>query len=224
MREYETTFIVQPEISDEGVQELYQRLDAILEGSSVRLLYDDLGRKRLAYEIRKFQKGRYVTLIYLDEGGTVAELERALGLDDSVLRYLTVQTSDRVENIEERKAEAVELERVHAQKAAERAAREAEEAERAQAEEAERARAEEAARARAEEEARAAAEAEGSKLAEAGEESEVPAPAADASDAPDAAADAPEAPDAAADAPDDATDSGDAKDATASADDERKEA
>lgn len=191
MREYETTFIVQPEISDEGVQELYQRLDAILaQRASIRLLYDDLGRKRLAYEIRKFQKGRYVTLMYLDEGGAVAELERALGLEDSVLRFLTVQTHERVADIEARKAEAAELERVRAQKAAERAAREAEEAERAQAEETARAQAEEAARAQAERDAAAEAAEKTPEPAAAGEAKGDDPDDSVAADSPDAAEEA----------------------------------
>jgi small subunit ribosomal protein S6 len=128
VREFETTFIVQPEISDEGLQALRGRLDAVLaRHGAVRLMCDDLGRKRLAYEIRKFQKGHYLELLYLDHGPAVPEVERALRLDDSVLRFLTVQVSPHVEDIEKRKAEAAALEEDRARKAAERAAREAEE-------------------------------------------------------------------------------------------------
>ena len=146
MREYETTFIVQPEISSEGIEAICGRLDGILESQGAgRLLYDDLGRRRLAYEIRKFQKGHYLTLMYLDEGKVVPEIERALRLDDSVLRFLTVLVNQQVPDIEARKAEAAELEQERARKAAERAAREAEDAAR-EAEETARA-AEEAAKA-----------------------------------------------------------------------------
>jgi small subunit ribosomal protein S6 len=132
LREYETTFIVQPEISDEGIAGLFERLDAVMEKSNAqKLLYDDQGKRRLAFEIENFQKGRYVTLYYLDEGRTGAEIERVLRLDDSVLRFLTVLANDEVSDVEARKAEAAEFERVRAQKAAERAAREAEDAARA---------------------------------------------------------------------------------------------
>ena len=128
MREFETTFIVQPEISDEGLQAIRSRLDAILaRHGAVRLMCDDLGRKRLAYEIRRFQKGHYLELVYLDKGPVVPEIERALRLDDSVLRFLTVQVSPHVEDIEKRRADAAALEEERARKAAERAAREAEE-------------------------------------------------------------------------------------------------
>jgi small subunit ribosomal protein S6 len=128
LREYETTFIVQPEISDEGCQELLARIDGILEREgAIRLLHDDQGKRKLAYEIRKFQKGRYVTTCYLGQGEAVAPLERTLRLEESVLRFLTVQVADRVEDIEQRKRVAAEEERIRAERARERAEREAEE-------------------------------------------------------------------------------------------------
>ena len=159
VREYETTFIVQPEISDEGLSAICERLDGLLDKrSAVRLFYDDMGRRRLAYEIGNFQKGQYLTLFYLDDGKVVPEIERAMRLDDAVLRFLTVLGDEDVKDVEARKAEAVEIERVRAERAAERAAREAKDAERA-AEEAAREAEEAAARAAEEAAARAAEEA-----------------------------------------------------------------
>jgi small subunit ribosomal protein S6 len=157
VREYETTFIVQPEISDEGIAAICARLDGVLEkGNATRLLWDDMGRRRLAYEIRSFQKGHYLTLMYLDEGTMVPEIERSLRLDESVLRFLTVQVQEEVADVEARKAEAAEVERVRTEKAAERAARDAEDAARLAAEEAERAAAAETRREEAAAEASAA--------------------------------------------------------------------
>lgn len=128
MREYETTFIVQPEISDEGAKELLGRIDGLLERSgAVRLLHDDQGKRRLAYDIRKFQKGRYITSYYLSDGSAVGVVERALRLEESVLRFLTVMANPEVTDIEARKTRAAEEERQHAERARERALREAEE-------------------------------------------------------------------------------------------------
>jgi small subunit ribosomal protein S6 len=128
MREYETTFIVQPEISDEAAKELLTRIDGILERSgAVRLLHDDQGKRRLAYDIQKFQKGRYVTSYYLSDGSAVTVMERALRLEESVLRFLTVMADPEVTDIEARKTRAAEQERQHAERARERALREAEE-------------------------------------------------------------------------------------------------
>jgi small subunit ribosomal protein S6 len=128
VREYETTFIVQPEISDEGREGILVKLDGLLEKQgAVRLGLDDVGKRKLAYEIRKFQKGHYYTLQYLDRGAVVKEVERQLRLEESILRFLTVMVNEEVVDIEARKASAAEEEKLRKQRAAERAAREAEE-------------------------------------------------------------------------------------------------
>jgi len=185
VREYELNFIVQPEISEEGSKAILDRLDGILEASeAIRLLCDDLGKRKLAYEIRKFQKGHYYVLSFLDSGKTVPELERALRLEESVLRFLTIRVNDLVTDIEGRCAEAKEREIELQKRAAEKAAREAEEA-----------------KARAEAERAAAEEAE--KAAAAGEAAGETTEGAEASDA-DASADS--ADDTEADSDDDASD------------------
>jgi small subunit ribosomal protein S6 len=128
VREFDTTFIVQPEISEEGREALLQRLRGVLErAGATPLEVDDMGKKKLAYEIRKFQKGHYLALMYLDTGKAVSELERSLRLDESILRFLTVRKEDQVEDVEARKARAVDLEKTRKERAAERAVREAEE-------------------------------------------------------------------------------------------------
>lgn len=206
MREYELTIIIQPEISEEGSQVTLAKLDeAMASDGATRLLCDDLGKRKLAYEIRKFHKGHYYMLSFLDEGKCVPGLERILRLEESVLRFLTVKINDDVTDVEARiqwgKEREIELQK----RAEERAAREAEEA--AARVESERVAAEEAAKAAvaAAEAAKAAAEAaaEAGESEESGEEGESgdeaageEAPAAEAAPAA-AAAEATEATEAA---------------------------
>ncbi len=180
MREYETTFIVQPEISDEGSQAILSKLDGVLEaGSSTRLMCEDHGKRKLAYEIRKFHKGHYYTLQFLDDGAVVPDVERVLRLEESVLRFLTILVTDEVEDIDARKAVAAEAEVEQQKRAAERAQREAEEAAaRREQEEAERKAAAEAAEAAAAA-GEAAAESDG-EAAPTGEDAPAEAAAADA--------------------------------------------
>jgi len=164
LREYETTFIVQPEISEEGNAALLTKLDGILAtGGATRLMCEDHGKRKLAYEIKKFHKGHYYTLMFLDEGQVVPDLERVLRLDESVLRFLTIQAEEAVADVEGRIAAGAEAELEQSKRAAERVAREAEEAEaRRLAEETAQREAEEAAaRAEAEGEAAAAESTEG---------------------------------------------------------------
>jgi len=208
VREYELNIIIQPEISEEGSAAILGRLDAHLEeSSSIRLLCDDLGKRKLAYEVNRFQKGHYYLLSFLDAGQVVPELERTLRLEESVLRFLTVKVSDAVADIPGRQAEAKEREAELQKRAAEKAAREAEEAKaraEAEAQAAERAAAAEAAQA-AEAESADSAEDETEGAAEAATEEAVSAeaPAAEeaavAEEAP-AADEAPAAEEAPADA------------------------
>jgi small subunit ribosomal protein S6 len=129
VREYETTVIVQPEISDEGSQAILGKLDTVLEErGATRLMCSDLGKRKLAYEIRKFQKGHYYVLSYLDDGKAVNEIERNLRIEESVLRFLTVRVEDEVLDIAARQEEARIAEIEQQKRAAEKAAREAEEA------------------------------------------------------------------------------------------------
>jgi small subunit ribosomal protein S6 len=132
VREYEFTFVVQPEISDEGIQAISQRFEGILgQHASEKLFYEDWGRRRLAYEIRNFQKGHYQVLHFLSDGKVVPEIERSARLDDSILRFLTVLANDEVSDVEARRAEAVVFEEERKKRAAEKAVRDAEEAARA---------------------------------------------------------------------------------------------
>jgi len=182
LREYETTIIVQPEISDEGTAAILAKLGGILEKSqSERLFCENLGKRKLAYEINKFHKGHYYVLSYLSDGQVVPELERSLRLDEAILRFMTILENPEVADIEARKAEAKEKEAEQERKAAERSAREAEEA-KARAEVERQAAEEAAAAAAAAAAATAAKEAEASDEASADEASEE-SPAADAADA-----------------------------------------
>jgi small subunit ribosomal protein S6 len=144
VREYELIYLIQPDATPERQKEIHSRVDEIVaQQGGMLLLRDDWGKRKLAYEIQKFQKAQYVLLSYLGEGKIVDELERALRLDPDVVRFLTVKVQDEVKDIESRITEAraeeaerakrrEERERLEAERAAVRqAALEAEEAARA---------------------------------------------------------------------------------------------
>jgi small subunit ribosomal protein S6 len=196
LREYETTIIVQPEISDEGTAAIFERLEGILADSgSIRLQNESLGKRKLAYEIRRFHKGHYYIYSFLSDGQVVRPLERALRLNESILRFMTILADPDVTDVEARKLEAAEAEAEQERKAQERAAREEEEA---------KAREDEEAKARADAEriaieTAAAATEEAAAAEEAGEEGGAAAEAVSEA-APEAVAEESAADDAAGDA------------------------
>ena len=98
MREYETVYIAQPQLSDTQINQLNARLKGVIEKHDGRLFYArSMGKKNLAYRIRKQTKGIYYCLDYVAAGGCIGELERSLMLDENVLRFLTVVKAEKVD-------------------------------------------------------------------------------------------------------------------------------
>ncbi len=105
MREYETVYIAQPQLTDAQVSQLNTRLKSLIEKHDGRLFYArSLGKKNLAYRIKKQTKGIYFCLDYTAAGGCITELERSLMLDENILRFLTVVKAEKVD-VEARAAE-----------------------------------------------------------------------------------------------------------------------
>jgi small subunit ribosomal protein S6 len=90
-REYETIYILRPDIDADGAERVGTRLSEVIGREAGRLTkVENWGRRRLAYDIRKHRRGVYIFLKYLGTGRVVAEVERNLRLMDSVIKYQTV--------------------------------------------------------------------------------------------------------------------------------------
>lgn len=96
MRHYELMIILDPDLEERAVT---PSLDPYLnvvrqDGGSVEKV-DVWGRRRLAYEVDKRSDGIYVVVDLMAETGTVKELDRQLGLNESVLRTKLVRPEPR---------------------------------------------------------------------------------------------------------------------------------
>jgi small subunit ribosomal protein S6 len=99
-REYETIYILRPDIDAESADKLGTRLSEVVSSNPKKgkLTKVELwGRRRLAFDIAKHKRGVYVYMKYLGDGATVAEIERSLRLTDGVLKYQTVLVGNDVE-------------------------------------------------------------------------------------------------------------------------------
>jgi small subunit ribosomal protein S6 len=97
-REYETIYILRPDIDADGADKLGSRLAEVVGREAGRLTkVESWGRRRLAYDIGKQRRGVYMYLKYLGGGKVVAEIERNLRLADGVIKYQTVLVRSDVE-------------------------------------------------------------------------------------------------------------------------------
>jgi small subunit ribosomal protein S6 len=97
-REYETIYILRPDIDADSADKIGSRLAEVVGRESGRLTkVETWGRRRLAYDIAKHRRGVYVYLKYLGGGKVVSEVERNLRLADGVLKYQTVLVRNDIE-------------------------------------------------------------------------------------------------------------------------------
>lgn len=97
-REYETIYILRPDITNEAVGTVNAKIRSVIEtGGGTLLKVDNWGKRRLAYEVKKQMKGMYLFFSYLGTAGLVEEIERNLRLTDAVIRAYSVKIAENVD-------------------------------------------------------------------------------------------------------------------------------
>ena len=97
MRTYELMFVVDPRVSDEDVVSLTDAAKELLVSGGGEIAKEQSwGKRKLAYEIRKLNEGKYVLLhVRVEEGQNPFPIvEQRLQQNEQILRYLTVRTDD----------------------------------------------------------------------------------------------------------------------------------
>ena len=104
---YECTFICSPELDSTKVEEMVSKVSKIIEtsGGTIKNL-QQLGKKKLAYNIKKFREGNYVYVDFESNGSVVLSLENFFKVNDDVIRFLTVKVEPKKKVV--KKAKAVE--------------------------------------------------------------------------------------------------------------------
>lgn len=112
---YECTFICSPELDSTKVDEIVAKVSKIIEtaGGKIKNL-QQLGKKKLAYNINKFREGIYVYVEFEANGSVVLPLENFFKVSDDVIRFLTIKVEEKkkvvkkAKKVVEKKQEAVE--------------------------------------------------------------------------------------------------------------------
>lgn len=108
---YELTYILNAVLNDDQLEDLVARVDKFIEEHGGSIVDKNVwGSQRLAYPIEKKRNGYYVNLTFRSEGDVIVRLERALDINDNVLRYLTLKMDRRMVNHREKRKAAARLE------------------------------------------------------------------------------------------------------------------
>lgn len=95
MRNYELLFIARPELDEEGLKALLERVQQVITTNQGQIIKAEImGRRKLAHMIAKRKEGYYVLIHAGLERATITELERSLKLSEDVLRHMLVRLDE----------------------------------------------------------------------------------------------------------------------------------
>jgi small subunit ribosomal protein S6 len=94
-RTYEVMFIVRPDLQEEEMDKLISNLQsqATTAGATVKSA-ERMGKRRLAYSVRKFNDGFYILLTVDADGKSIHEIERRLRVSEPVIKFISVRVDE----------------------------------------------------------------------------------------------------------------------------------
>lgn len=98
MRRYEAVVIIEPDVADDEVKALTEKYGDLIkshEGEVIKI--EDWGIKKLAYLVKKRDKGRYILFDFVSGPALISELERQFKITENIMKYLTVKLDEDVD-------------------------------------------------------------------------------------------------------------------------------
>ncbi|HCF70632.1 MAG TPA: 30S ribosomal protein S6 [Syntrophomonas sp.] len=97
MRRYELMFVLKPDLTEEVIAEVKERLRKIIDefGGEFANEADGWGKKRLAYRIEDYAEGIYFLWYFDGKPETVQELDRVIKLSDKFLRHIIIRQDEK---------------------------------------------------------------------------------------------------------------------------------
>lgn len=95
MNKYESVIIINPKLEEKDIKETIDKYQKMMkEFAKKDVIVNEIGEKKLAYEIQKNKTGYYVIFNFYSEYENIAELERNFRIDDNVMKFITVRQEE----------------------------------------------------------------------------------------------------------------------------------
>ncbi|MCI8397684.1 MAG: 30S ribosomal protein S6 [Clostridia bacterium] len=94
MNEYETIFIINNEITDNEKRKVISKIEELITNNGKITKVDNLGTRKLAYEIKKQKVGYYCLIEFNAKPNLICELERLFRITEDVLKFIVVRKED----------------------------------------------------------------------------------------------------------------------------------
>ena len=94
MNKYESVVIINPSVDEEGVKELVKKFTDLINTDWKVEKVDELGKKKLAYEVQKNKEWYYVVFYFEANPNLISELERNYRITDEVIKFMSVKVEE----------------------------------------------------------------------------------------------------------------------------------
>ncbi len=92
MKQYELLFVLKPTLTEEEIATHIANVKASIEKDGGEIVAtDDMGMRKLAYEVAKTNRGYYTVFYFNANPAQIAEIERLLRINENILKFMTVK-------------------------------------------------------------------------------------------------------------------------------------
>ncbi len=91
MNKYESVVIINPGLEENGIKSLIQKITDLINSDGKVENVEEMGKRKLAYEIKKQKEGYYVVVNFEANPALIAELERIYRITDTILKFIVVK-------------------------------------------------------------------------------------------------------------------------------------
>lgn len=94
MNQYESIIIVNPNLDEAGLKALEEKFTGLINENGKLESVENMGKKKLAYEIKKNKEGYYIIFKFESKPEAIAELERIYKITDEVIKFIVVKEEE----------------------------------------------------------------------------------------------------------------------------------
>ena len=94
MNKYESIIIVNPNVDEAGLKALEEKFTGLINENGKVESVEQMGKRRLAYEVKKFKEGTYVLFNFEAKPDSIVELERVYRITDEIIKFIVVRKED----------------------------------------------------------------------------------------------------------------------------------
>ena len=94
MNKYESVIIINPNVDEAGLKALQEKFTGLINENGKVESVENMGKKKLAYEVKKNKEGFYMLFNFEAKPDSIAELERNYRITDEILKFIVVRKED----------------------------------------------------------------------------------------------------------------------------------